>query len=90
MAYLEIQQDGCDLSMLLVGEKNTIAMNENSVEVNKYFDVTQWKVKENYSDVGEGREEDAFMILLINHTDCLYFSRARIGAGGTRLILMNM
>lgn len=31
--------------MLVVDEENTIAMNENSVEVNKYFDVTQWKLK---------------------------------------------
>lgn len=90
IAYLDIQKDGCDSSSLLVGEENIIATIENSVEVNKYFDVTQWKVKENYSDVGEGREEDAFMILLINHTDCLYFSRARIRTGGTRLILMNI
>lgn len=57
--------------MLLVGEENTIAENENSVEVNKYFDVTQWKVKENYSDAGKGREEYAFMIALINHTVCI-------------------
>ena len=79
-----------DSSVLLGPEENTIAMKENSAAVNKYFGVTRWKVKENYSDVGKVREEDAFMIALINHTDCLYFSRARIGEGGTWLILMNI
>lgn len=65
--------------MLVVDEENTIAMNENSVEVNKYVDVTQWKLKK---IIGEGREEDAFMIALINILPVYISPGLESGRGG--------